>query len=191
MKQGDRVEAGEKLGFVGLSGLSEFAHVHLEVRHNKKTIDPFVGVGRQVACRLGPKPLWRAEILGRLAYRPTALYNAGFATTQPNEKAVREGAYADTVLSRSAPLLALWVDIFWAEANDLLTLRIVDPKGETVVEHSSTLEKTQARRMAYVGSKRKKLTWDEGAYRGTVSLVRETKGGKRDEYTVVREVTVR
>ncbi|HEY0836688.1 MAG TPA: M23 family metallopeptidase, partial [Azospirillum sp.] len=78
VKPGDRVEAGQKLGLVGLSGNTEFPHVHFEVRHHGKTVDPFVGVAEAPRCG-GPRaPLWAAEVEPALAYRPTAGLSAGF-----------------------------------------------------------------------------------------------------------------
>ena len=38
---GERVETGTPLGLVGLSGQTEFPHLHFSVRHNGATVDPF------------------------------------------------------------------------------------------------------------------------------------------------------
>ena len=47
VRRDQRVEKGDKLGFVGSSGLAEFPHVHLGVRKDGKVIDPFVGLARR------------------------------------------------------------------------------------------------------------------------------------------------
>jgi murein DD-endopeptidase MepM/ murein hydrolase activator NlpD len=188
---GEKVAAGHKLGLVGNSGLAEFPHVHLEVRRAGKTVDPFVGLERKDGCALGESHLWKRDVVDKLRYRPTALYNAGVAATVPKAASARAGAYADSVLSRSAPVLILWADMFWVEAGDALTLRITGPDGETVVEHANAIDKTQARRFAYAGAKRTKLFWDEGAYRGEITLVREKGGKSREVYSAAREFQVR
>ncbi len=41
VKKGDRVVEGQVLGFVGLSGLTEFPHLHFGLKRNGKNIDPF------------------------------------------------------------------------------------------------------------------------------------------------------
>jgi len=130
------------------------------------------------------------EVLAKLDYRPTALYNAGFAAVAPKPDAVRSGLHDDKVLSRQAPALVLWVDIFWVKAGDELSLRILGPDGAAVVEHTSKLDKLQARRLAYAGAKRKKLFWDGGVYRGEIRLVRAGAQG-REEYTTTREITIK
>jgi murein DD-endopeptidase MepM/ murein hydrolase activator NlpD len=189
VKKGERVAAGQMLGFVGNSGLAEFPHVHLQVAKDGRIVDPFVGVAGGPNCGIGEQPLWKPEVLAKLAYRPTALYNAGFAAAAPKPDAVRSGLHADKALSRQAPALVLWVDIFWAMPGDELSLRIVGPDGEVVAEHTSRLEKQEARRLAYAGAKRKKIFWDVGTYRGEIRLVRATP--TREEYTTTREVAIK
>src|SRR5262245_17608090 len=41
VKAGDRVVAGQPIGHVGLSGKTEFPHLHLTVRRGGKVVDPF------------------------------------------------------------------------------------------------------------------------------------------------------
>lgn len=189
--KGDRVEAGQKLGLVGLSGLAEFPHVHLEVRRAGNTVDPFAGLAGGDRCGAGERPLWSEAALAQLPYRPTALYNVGVVATVPKAASARKGVYADAVMSRSAPALVLWVDMLWVAAGDSLTLRIAGPVGETVIEHTNAIDKSQARRFAYLGAKRTKLFWDEGIYRGEVTLVREKGGAGREVYTAVKDFQVR
>ncbi len=191
VNKGDRVTAGQRLGFVGMSGSAQYPHVHFQVMHKRKIIDPFVGTGPREDCALGQTPLWKPETLDKLAYRPTALYNAGFAPTAPEPKAMRDGRYRDTVLPRTAPALVLWVDMFWVKAGDTLMLRITGPNGETILKYSKTIPKTQARRYAYAGVRRKTPLWAEGVYRGEIRLVRENGLDGREEYSTTREVTLR
>ena len=41
VKPGDLVRAGQPLGHVGLSGLTEYPHLHFTIRHQGKIADPF------------------------------------------------------------------------------------------------------------------------------------------------------
>ena len=191
VNKGDRVKAGQRLGFVGMSGSAQYPHVHFQVMHKRKLIDPFVGTGPREDCALGQTPLWKPGVLEKLAYRPTALYNGGFAPTAPKPKAIRDGRYRDTVLPRKAPALVLWVDIFWVKAGDKLMLGITGPNGETILKYSKTIEKTQARRYAYAGVRRKTALWAAGVYKGEIRLVRENGLDGREEYSITREVTLR
>ena len=47
-------QAGQPLALVGLSGETSFPHVHFDVRHGERVVDPFVGTERR--RRLRPRP---------------------------------------------------------------------------------------------------------------------------------------
>ncbi|MFN3721578.1 MAG: M23 family metallopeptidase [Paracoccaceae bacterium] len=62
VKPDQPVAAGQPLGLVGLSGNTEFPHLHLSVRHNGNPVDPFDPDGTQT-CGTGPDvSLWADEI---------------------------------------------------------------------------------------------------------------------------------
>ena len=87
--------------------------------------------------------------------------------------------------------MVLWVDMFWPRAGDILSLKITAPTGQTVVERSSTVDKTQARRFVFAGKKRKAHSLLPGTYRGDITLVRDKGGAKEKIISIVREVEVR
>lgn len=189
VRTGQRVEKGDKLGFVGSSGLAEFPHIHLGVRLNGKVVDPFVGVKRAAECGPGPSPLWESRALGMLDGSPTALYDAGFAPVEVNPLALRRGFYRDTRLSAKAPVLVFWVDAFWVEKGDRLTLTLTGPKDRQVAHKSFTLDKTQARHMRFVG-KKKTVEWHAGTYRGVAELLRTTKTGGTETFRIERTLEI-
>src|SRR5687767_667340 len=78
VKPGESVRRGQLLGLVGLSGWTEFPHLHLTVRYQGRKIDPFVGTGAHTGCGLG-EPLWEAKALEAMKYVPTGMLAAGFA----------------------------------------------------------------------------------------------------------------
>ena len=53
VKTGDIVVAGQRLGLVGLSGMTEFPHLHFEVVNGGSVVDPFLGTENPRACK-GP-----------------------------------------------------------------------------------------------------------------------------------------
>jgi murein DD-endopeptidase MepM/ murein hydrolase activator NlpD len=190
VRKGQRVEAGSRLGFVGLSGNTEFPHLHLSVRHGESEVDPFVGPVQTKRCGPDKTPLWSEEVRPVLAYRPSALYNAGFAAARPHPEAARAGDYRSETLPRDAPALVLWVDIFGVHPGDRLFFRIRDPQGKTILEQPARIEKRQIRRFVYAGIKRKRSLWPAGAYRGEVRLVRQG-ATAAEEFSVTREVRIR
>ncbi len=168
---GQRVAAGQRLGAVGLSGLSEYPHLHFQVERHGEVIDPFVGAPRTEGCGLGEAPLWRADVLALLPYQPTAVYLAGFATVQPEPEAARRGAYGEPVAAPS-PILVLWADTLNVRAGDRLRFAIIGPDGGPLFQHEAAVEKDQTRRFQFAGRKRPAGDWPTGRYRGDVSIVR-------------------
>ncbi len=190
VKKGDRIETGQALGLVGLSGRTEFPHVHLQVMKDRKVIDPFVGVGRNAKCGLGSASLWRADVLAMLPYQPAKLYIAGFAGTSTTGDGVRKGRYRAETLSALAPVLVLWADIFGPRQGDELIFRIDGPDGKTVVRKTAKLKKDSARQFVHIDLTRPGPAWPKGVYRGEIRL-RGKGAGEAGELAVKREVTLR
>lgn len=189
--KGDRVAAGQTLGMVGFSGLSEFPHLHLQVSKGKEVVDPFVGLERKGNCGPGERPLWKDAVMAGLPYRPTALYNAGFATEVPKAEAARNGLYRIGRVSPLAPALLLWVDIFRLRNGDQVIFRITGPDGEQVLEHRRTIDRDRVRGFFFAGKRRKGKSWQPGNYLGEVRLVREDGAEGREEYSLTRQVELR
>lgn len=171
VKQGDRVEAGQPLALVGLSGDTSFPHVHFDVRHGGEVIDPFVGV-ESAGCGPGANPLWAAEVLDLLTYQPVLVTNAGFATTAPNKDDVRRGWHRLSALPVASPALVLWIEGYWVEAGDRVTFRLRGPDGRSVVDHAIEIEKDQQRWLGFAGAPRPGAAWPAGTYAGEVALER-------------------
>jgi murein DD-endopeptidase len=188
VKAGDRMEAGNPIGMVGLSGKTEFPHVHLTVRHNGEAVDPFTGQPMKAGCGLSGKPLWRVD--KPVPYEEVALYNAGFATGKPNMDMIRSGKREDGPLPATAPALILWVDIFGVETGDRIRLRVTGPGGKLVVDHEDRVEQTQARRFSFAGTRQRGKVWPAGEYRGEVSLMRKV-DGQDMKRSMTRAVTIR
>jgi hypothetical protein len=192
VKLGEHVAAGQKLGLVGMSGSSEYPHLHLSVYHGKKLVDPFVGLEDRspvsAKCGLGAAPLWSEKALAQLAYTPAAIYNVGFADRKPGEKDVSKGRFRETDLSAAAPVLIFWSEIFGVEAGDTLHLRLLAPDGKALVDHTASIPARKARWYQYVGKKRPGFGWPEGTYQGEITLTRTQNG---ETQTTQRSAQVR
>jgi len=164
--QGERVEAGQPLALVGLSGNASFPHLHFDVRRGEQPIDPFVGLAREQDCGPGKEPLWQPEVMKLFDYRPVVLTNAGFATGRPEWQQARAGAYHPDRLPVSAPALVLWVEGFWVEQGDHVRFRITGPGGVAVLEHAVELEKGWKRWFQFAGAPPPGNTWPAGSNSG-------------------------
>ncbi len=191
VKPGDRVKAGQRLGLIGLSGFTQYPHLHITVRHGEKLVDPFVGVKRKKECGPGEQSLWHPTVLKQFPYGPSAIYTAGFADEKANPKKIRAGLYPQEFLSRSAKALVLWVDMFQVRAGDKLELIIIGPDRKPMMKNQRVIKKKRARHYAFAGKPLKKLAWPTGTYVGVIRLLRSGTGPGQKSYQAYRTITVR
>ena len=166
---GDHVQAGQVLGQVGLSGDTEFPHLHLTVRHGSSVLDPFTSGPMSTACAVTdpahPLPqLWAKP----QPYLATALLNDGFSddVPAPHTDPIRAERVAAT-----APALLYWVQIMGPEAGDNLTLRLRAPDGHVLAEQQQIVDHAMALYSAFVG-KRNHGTLPPGTYSTELTLTR-------------------
>lgn len=161
VKAGDRVEAGSPLGLVGLSGKTEFPHVHLTVRKDGKAIDPFTSQEISAGCWEGGEA---ALAFGPVrALRGSGAVQCRLLSRQAGFAAIRNGKHDEGPLAASSPALVLWVDIFGVQVEDKLWFRITGPDGKLLFEHVEPIEKTQARRFVFAGKKLTASAWPAGS----------------------------
>ncbi len=175
VKAGEEVAAGQALGLVGLSGLTEYPHLHLSVRHEGSTIDPFRGEGSAAPCTPAA-PLWRADIAAQLPYAPGVVYNAGFSPDPPDAAAVGAGTYRKAVIAASSAVLGFYAEVFAVLPGDVLELRVGGPDSANLATQRFTIAQRQARRFAYIGLRRPAAGWTPGTYLGEARLLRADGG---------------
>ena len=121
--RGDVVAAGARLGVIGLSGDTNFPHLHFEVRRARHAIvDPFDVLPVSPACDRATQPLWTAEALAQLAYRPV-LGRVGFAPRMIDR---RHATYESTPRALSAaevPALFFWAEIYGLARGDTISVQ--------------------------------------------------------------------
>lgn len=167
VKQGDRVQAGDVLGLVGLSGLTNVPHVHLGVLKDGEIVDPFNPENRDTCGTATGNGMWK-EAPG---YDRAGLFTAGFATAVPDFDAVKSGAARVRDTAPDQPLV-LYGHAFYAKPGDALSLSATGPEGE-IFRHDVILDNPQAQLFRAFGRRAPQDGWPEGAYRGYVHLTRE------------------
>jgi peptidase M23-like protein len=166
VKSGDQVKRGDVLGQVGLSGKTQFPHVHLSVRNDGKVIDPFVPDMSQ-SCGQADTNLWDQD----LPYTAGGLINAGFSDGIPSFEAVKGGTAAQTELAPDAKGLVLFAYAYGGRSGDIINLKIVGPKGQ-MLDSNVELDKDQAQLFRATGRRLKANRWPAGNYTGTVRMIR-------------------
>jgi len=167
VRPGQNIARGSALGQIGMSGQAQFPHVHLSVRKNTETVDPF-HPDTKAACGTEPTDtMWSEPV----PYSAGGLIAAGFSASIPSFSAIRSGDSAAAELPVSADALVLWAFVFGARDGDRLVFRDVGPSGE-FLDETVGLTRTQAQLFRAVGRRRRAPEWPPGTYRGTASLIR-------------------
>lgn len=170
--EGDQVAAGQPLGLVGLSGQTSFPHLHFDIRHHDRPVDPFVGVAREAACGPGRTPLWRRDVRKALDYRLPLLTSSGITATVPEKHDARKGWHREAALPAHSPSLTLWVDGYWFEPGDRVAFRLEGPDSSLVIDRALSVGQQRQRWFSFASAPRPFGGWPAGVYRGEVRVQR-------------------
>lgn len=168
VRPGDIVARGDVLGRLGLSGRTEFPHVHLGLRKDGATVDPFRPDASNT-CGAAQGALW----LQQPAYLPGGLLNIGFATGVPTCDAVRAGTAGLAAILQDAPALVVWVFGFGGRAGDVIRLSITGPDGTEDFTHDTVSDKTQAQYFRAAGRRARTGDWTPRRHTGHGMLLRD------------------
>jgi hypothetical protein len=162
---GEVLAQGAVLGQVGQSGSAEFPHLHLALRHNGETVDPFAP---ETPTTCGPPPagLWQKP----LAYVGGGLLQIGISSALPSYEAIKAGLHSPD-LPQSAPALVLWAYFYGARAGDAILFDLTGPQGH-VLQERTVIEKPLALGFRASGRRLKTDAWPKGRYEGTARLMR-------------------
>ena len=168
VKPGDAVKAGQPIGRVGLSGLTEYPHLHLTVRQGGRVVDPFASGAPPGSCG-GGASLWAVP----LPYEPSAVLNVGFATGPVTSEAVESGEVG-AAPGADAPALVAFARAIGLRAGDVGEIVLKDPSGAVLAEKKAEpLDRPKAQVLLFVGRRRPPSGWAKGAYQATYTVRRD------------------
>lgn len=167
---GQKVGLQSALGQIGMSGLTEFPHLHLTLRKNGRVVDPFNADALIYCGGDQTTSLWATEP----EYQPSGFVNAGFRFNVPDFEVIKWGQAHRPTIEISEGGLVFWAHLFGAQAGDIMHLLIRGPNG-VFVDHTETLTSTQARAMRAVGRKLHQANSTPGTFHGTATLLRNGK----------------
>lgn len=175
VRPGDQVKAGARLGLVGLSGNTEYPHLHFTVRQGDVVMDPFApksGAGPG-ACGSGDD-LWTPEARRAFTYKAGTILNVGFAQA-PVDMAAIETGRIPAPSARSSALVA-YVRAIGLQVGDRQSLTLTAPNGTVLATTAGEpLVRNQAQRLLYVGKPRPPAGWLLGDYGASYRVVRAGK----------------
>ena len=174
VQDGTYVEAGTPLAQVGLSGATQFPHLHISLRKGKEVRDPFtpgLAPNSGDSCgTAGPDTRWSVPV----PYEAGNFLTAGFADHVPDYGTVTAGTADQSPLPPDAPALVFWAMAYGVRTGDRIELSILDPKRAPVFHTEVPLEKTQAR-LFRAGGIRLHEPLKPGRYSGQARLIRKGK----------------
>lgn len=163
VQKGQKVQAGDVLGQVGLSGRTQFPHVHISVRKDGQKVDPFA-VGAN---------LWAVALQQGLAYQPTQIINLGFAGGAVKMDDIALGKFQDFAPDGDAPALVVYVRAINLAKGDQIRLDFTGPAGQIVAKTYDPVDRAKAQQMYFAGKKRPASGWPVGVYRAEVQVLRD------------------
>jgi hypothetical protein len=174
VKPNQKVKQGDVIGQVGLSGLTEFPHLHFGIIKEGKIIDPFTGQDNMQPCGKMKSPLWNKNL--ELSYTPFVIQNLGFANDIPDLFSIEQNEDSATNIPLNSELLTFWAVLFGVREGDEIVLEIKDPNGKVFARRAITQDSNRARQFYYTGLKTVRNPLTEGAYTGQVFIKRNYKG---------------
>jgi hypothetical protein len=175
VRAGERVAAGQKLGLVGLSGNTEYPHLHFTVRRNGQAYDPFTARPRGSACASSAgafgNGLWSPAAGRALAYQPTAVLAVGFSSGPADPAAARAGRYDRIVVGKQDPMV-LWADSFGTADGDVQIFTLTAPGGARLMRTEVPVARGALSWFGFSGKRPGASGWAPGRYRGSYELLR-------------------
>jgi hypothetical protein len=171
VKVGDTVKAGQPLARVGLSGATEFPHLHFTVRHAGQIVDPFApDMNNSKACT-AQAPLWSPAAAQQMRYKAGVILNVGFAGGPVSMEAVEAGGVAAP--AGGSPYLVAYARFSELEQGDRVEIRLSAPDGATLAAaKTEPLNRDKAQYIHYVGKKRPATGWPHGRYLADIKVLR-------------------
>lgn len=174
VKVGDVVKAGTPIGRVGLSGQTEFPHLHISVRHDGQMVDPFAPAAAMGTCGAPGGSMWTPQAATALAYKAGVIFNSGFAGQAVTNDDVEAGGVAAP--TSASPVVVAYMRVSEPQKGDELEITLSGPDGKTLAtQRLPPLDKDKAQYFAMVGRKRPPSGWTGGRY---VAEFKVWRGGK-------------
>ena len=171
VKAGDTVAAGQPLARVGLSGETEFPHMHFTVRHAGQVIDPFAPDMSKPASCAAQATLWTPGALGQMRYKSGAILNAGLAGEPVSMEKVEAGGVAGP--AAESPYVVAYARAIELEVGDQVEIALTGPGGASLASATTPpLDHDKAQYISFVGKKRPAAGWPHGVYTAEIRVHR-------------------
>ncbi len=162
VKVGQSVAAGAPLGLVGLSGNTQFPHLHIEVRHNGQVVDPFAPAPVAPGACAAQPGMWNAVAARQLSYKRGAILNAGLAGGPVTAETVEDGGLPRP--DASSPVITAYMRGVALETGDVIEVTFTSPGRTPTVAKVAPLTNNAAQPFIGFSRKRPAAGWPSGRY---------------------------
>lgn len=165
VKEGQPVKAGQPVGRVGLSGRTEYPHLHFTLRSGDTVLEPFAVDLAPGTCGVGHVSAWAPVVAAKLAYAQRAVLVAGFADGPVNDQAVDEGTAGVPAPDTASAALVVYVRALGLRRGDVQRFTITGPDGKTWLENRiDPLPSDKAQVLYFMGRKKPQEGFAPGPY---------------------------
>ncbi len=169
VRKGLYVKKGHVLGQVGLSGNTQYPHLHFQLMKDNQPVDPFTQAGLESGCGQKEDSLWEKTP----PYSQATILSMGVNDGKAEAENAREGMYDDTTIRPDSDAIVGWVDVMAPKAGDSIVITIEQPGG-LKRNFATPIDKDKAQWFQFAGIKRTQPEWDSGTYTISAQLVRDT-----------------
>lgn len=179
VNRGDVVRAGDTIGHVGLSGLTQFPHIHFTLRKNGKWLDALSGLFPENACSSeGVKQgFFTKDVQKLLSGEPTQVLDIGISGEIIRHEVLVETGGPQSAKSDDEAIVG-WVWLINLQQGDRVAMQLDGPDGEVASNITKPIDRHKAAWSGFVGKNKKPKP---GQYIYSMKVLRGEK--------VVREAT--
>lgn len=174
VKIGDSVQAKDILGQVGMSGLTDYPHLHFELLLNNKRIDPFTNRNIETKCGVAAQQnLWKETV----PYKASYLVRLGLFDQRLNRHAMEYKLYENARLKTSTKALILNAYVAGIQKGDKYQVRLFqDVEAAPFFDNEGEYKENKAFAVISGGRKHSGKPWPKGRYRGELIYRRLVNG---------------
>ncbi|MGB7287569.1 MAG: M23 family metallopeptidase, partial [Salaquimonas sp.] len=171
VQKGDKLKTGDVLGAVGASGLAQFPHLHLTLRMNGETIDPFTGKNLGDDCGRDISNSWWNDKALSQSDGDALILRSGLAGTVVNHNELVVAGGPKPASTKDAATVG-WAWFANLKKGDQIKMTLTGPNGLSTENTTEPLDRNKASWSGYIGKKRQPVS---GSYNFEVQVLRDQK----------------
>lgn len=182
---GEEVKRGDVIGRIGLSGQTEFPHLHFMVRRDGRIIDPLTSAEQSNSCGAGEKSALRTSSGDGQFYRDAFVLNRGFVDGAIELDAIESGGLETRKPHVQSPALVAYIRVVGLKAGDVQHFKLTGPTGAVLTDKIfDPMDRPKAQNALYIGKKRKGDAWPKGRYDAVYEVMRDGATITRERFSV-------